>query len=719
MKNKKAVFKSVDEWKSALMNLPDNNFFELLRTVFGSIKTPFNKQRLLDDLFSYLSRNDTKKIISSYIDETDHKIIAAITILENPAQNALNAFFEGEFNKAQVQSLLVNLEERLLVYRYSHEGVQFLSLNPVLESILIPFMEDTSVLFPCNNSNEKKNFISDGDSSLIISGAREMAALFSFLASEEELFREKNYLSGIRKKVIDDAKKIFPHIDLELAAGTFIRLGLFREEGGKILVNREKFSSFKKLSPMEIASYLAAGVYLSLEKRTENQERFDSFAFFPSRNRIRILADFFHRFRNYLDNGHDFPETTLRRFFELLERENRPVWGAQLFNEKSPVQFEIFHEAVIKTGFLWNQFYFRNTESKITPDEDHADIVMDTAFSFLLYPEISLNDSITLSEFCNIGSNIVFNKPLYGDKETELPVVTFMINRDSVIRAFDLGINSESIIELLNKLSNNRLDPVLGWTIKEWESRYSEISLSRGVILILSEERRYLADVEPVSVLIKKCIAPGVYLLSADECSEAVSALKKTGVDIIAQPSVSGDEKSYTDRRSSNSFSSLGLIEYRTAFPNEKNNSGGKHITVKDTVSEADSIKENFRLTLDKMNLTKQERDELTARIDRRLVLSESQLEKSTVRYEKLEARGLDFAGKNSIAKSAVDNASLVEVFWPGSGGVNNTCIGLAQALEKKGSESILVINDAGSLMSVPLSKISFLRRIKQSIFGE
>jgi hypothetical protein len=100
------------------------------------------------------------------------------------------------------------------------------------------------------------------------------------------------------------------------------------------------------------------------------------------------------------------------------------------------------------------------------------------------------------------------------------------------------------------------------------------------------------------------------------------------------------------------------------------------------------------------------------------------------LRYEKLEARGLDYHGKSSIAKQAVENGSLLEVTWPVAGGGHSCVVGLAQALEKSGDESILVIKTrlSGSaedsaaseiIVRVPLGKISLLRRIKQSIFGE
>ena len=85
----RTAFRSVDEWKAALMTLPDSSFFELLRSVFGNIKTPFNKQRLMEDLFIFLSRSETRKTITAYINGQDHKLIAATALLGEPAPGGL------------------------------------------------------------------------------------------------------------------------------------------------------------------------------------------------------------------------------------------------------------------------------------------------------------------------------------------------------------------------------------------------------------------------------------------------------------------------------------------------------------------------------------------------------------------------------------------------------------------------------------------------------
>jgi hypothetical protein len=164
------------------------------------------------------------------------------------------------------------------------------------------------------------------------------------------------------------------------------------------------------------------------------------------------------------------------------------------------------------------------------------------------------------------------------------------------------------------------------------------------------------------------------------------------------------------------------------------------------------------------MPLGRAEKDELAARIKRRLVLSESQLEGASVRYEKREARLLDYVGKASIAKQAIASKSLLEIHWPHPEKGTVETMGIPTALEKSGGESILVISTGGGpgddpawkgsgeavrvsgnmpripeefgvpkeslripgksgipmeSLRIPLGKISLMRRIKKSIFGD
>ena len=731
MKNNSRAFGSIEDWKTSLMNLPENSFFELLRSVFGNIKSPFSKQRLMEDLTTLLSKTEIQSNINSYIDERDHKIIAAIAILRNPGLEEIDSFFSGEFSTSELHTILLNLEERLILYRFRSEGIMRLSLNPVLEKILAPYAEDSSILFPSypRESSPPRAFYLEG---------RYMAALLAFILSEDCLFKSSGRGAEIRRKVLNDGEKIFPGMDLELLVNTFLRLGIIRQESQKVVSDKNKISDYCKLSHDERQIYWAAAVYLYLEedfnkKNTDGkseQDRFGDILAKSKRNRLRRIAEFFSRYRNYIKADSQYPETTLRRLAEILVKDDvKPVWESLFFEEKLIIHFESFLTALEKTGFLgisYQDLEDTQPENKM-PESGKAVIAMDTAFSFFVYPEISFSNALALTSFCNINESTVFNLPISGKgaEKAGMAAACFTISRESAVRGFDEGMNSASMLELLEKLSGNRLDPNLGWSLREWETRYTEVSLSQGVILTLAEDRRYLSEAEPMASMIQRCLAPGVYLLSSRDRSEAADALRKTGVDIIAQPPSQTQTGRPVFRKTANSFLSLPSYESYQLPSMENNVSADKQ---KDPGRKIDTLKQKFHKTLEKMNLSKPERDELSARIERRMVLSTTQLETSIVRYEKLEARGLDFAGKSSIAKQAAESNSMVEISWPGPRGEINRSTGIARALEKKGNDSILVIEESGlngdlsqvsgKTIRIPLEKISLIRRIKQSIFG-
>ncbi|MCL2318758.1 MAG: hypothetical protein FWC45_01635, partial [Treponema sp.] len=326
----RSPFRSADEWKSALMTLPDNSFFELLRSVFGNIKTPFNKQRLLEDLFIFLSRDDIRKIIAGYINEQDHKVIAAVALLDEPVPAELDDFFDGDISRAELYSLVLNLEERLILYRFRDEGLLHLALNPVLEPVLAPVIADIRPLFPgffaeqspdsgSGNSARGPESAGEGHAVACIPDGRTLAALFVFVSAEEELFKAEG---EIRKKVLDEGKKFFPRLDLELAVMVLLRLGLFEKESGErpcVMPCRERAEEYSRLSAAEQEAYWAAGVYLCLNEAEDSDAGNLPFRF--SRSRLRGIASFVYRFRPLLDPGKLYHRITLKRLAKLLGKE--------------------------------------------------------------------------------------------------------------------------------------------------------------------------------------------------------------------------------------------------------------------------------------------------------------------------------------------------------------------------------------------------------------
>jgi hypothetical protein len=529
---KRPLFRTPDFWKSAVMTLPDSSFFELLRSMFGNIKTPFNKQRLLADLAALLSKEEIQKTISAYIDERDAKVIAAVAVLGEPAPGEMESFFAGELSYAALHDILLNLEERFILYRFREEGFIRLALNPVLEPVLAPFAGDASLLFPSAPA--------EAPAPPPVLDDRLLGGVLSFIAGDSLFFKSEG---GIRKKSLDAGALVFPGLDLELVAGGLSVLGLIRPEGP----DSRRITAFAGLSRRERLEYAAAGAYWF---RAAAGSVAVSHLF---RGPVRSLAVFIHRLMNLVQPDRQYPRETLKRYGDILEREEdprvRPAGGEER------ISFDSLFDVMERFGLLVSppEQPRRGRSAKAPPrywragsfaspagdnqSPDHGEgaglppvLAMDSPFSCVLYPGIAFDDVRTLASFSTIREAGV--------------AVRFELTRESAVRGFDRGLDAAGMIALLERLSGNRIDENLIWSLRDWEKRYGEVNLRRGIVLTLSEARRYLVEAEPVAGLIRETLAPGVYLLGGSETAEAEEALRKAGVDIIARPGA----EAYGDR---------------------------------------------------------------------------------------------------------------------------------------------------------------------------
>jgi hypothetical protein len=708
------LFRSKDEWKAALLTLPDNAYFDLMRSVFGNIKTPFNKHHLMEDLVSFLSRRETLEIITAYIDKADQKILTAIAVLGEPAPGDLESFFSGEYSYLDIHAMLLNLEERFIVYRFQEDGIYHLALNPILESVLTPCVTDRSALLPSvpfQPSAVPECPLDD----------RMIAALFAFVLEEGEIFKAEG---GFRKKVIDEGKRIFSSLNIEYLIGGLYTIGLFFFEENQSIPDTRRLMAFRDLSFRERREYLAGGIYSYCQDP-------ETIKLYPHQGRTQNLAQFVHHFICALEENRIYPRTTLKRLMDIIERDHagNSRWGevGMIPVTIGAAGIGVLLEAMAAAGLMvpaadsdsW-RLVSLPVEGEIPGRASGAAVViaMDTPFSCILYPEISFADALTLAAFCSV-------------RETGT-AIRFEMTRKSVVRGFDLSFDAAAMADHLERLSGKSVDQNLRWTLEDWENRYSGVALYQGTVLVLSEERRYLAQTEPVASLIARTLGPGVYLLSVrgqirHETDEVIQGLQKAGVDIIARPPFPARDSPDVFGRSTGAesrirgFSPYPHLKTQPLFAALVSGTGRSEQAADAEVKDAAGYQERFHQALRKKSLPGNEANELAARIDRRLILNESQLDGGAVRGEKMEARNLDYVGKNMVAKQAIALKSPVEILCVTPEGESSRIMGIPGALEKWGSETILVLKTIpeGNEIRLPLGKISLLRRIKQSIFGE
>ncbi len=718
---------TIADWKAALLTLSDGPFFDLMRTYLGDIRTPFNKQRLVDELEGFLGRKEIQETIASYLDASDKLLVAALAELGEPTAEELAAFFEGELPFAELHAILLNLEERLIIYRIDGGGLRRLALNPALAPVLAPIAADPSPLFPSYPAEA-----SAGAGRAAVPDDLFLAAVVAYLRRLPDLFRADG---EYRKRAAEEAALVFDFDAFAAVVDAFHALGVVLGEEEGVRIDEARLEALAALGRRERRLYFAAGLCGAFLERADKRG-----VGRVARDRLAQWARLFAALSGKLDPSRAYPAATVHRFLELAVREaaapRRRRWEARAADPGAELRggadVPAFRSAALRAletaGILAVGEDGSYRAIGAAPDgAASADaaapgvsrVTVDAAFSVLVSPEIAFSDAVALSRFLDI-------------REAGR-VARYELTRDSAVRGFDRGLSPADILGFLERNSGRPAPQNVAWSVKEWHDRYSAVAVYRGVVLTVSEDRRFILETAQLSRLVARTLAPGVYLLNADEESEAVRALESAGCDIVALPSRPAaprtDESGLDpDRARFAFFADLsrdlrgdhGRPAARSAEA-PLGNPADRAAADLGIPGPAADRQAALRAALGRKGLPKDQLDELAARVDRRVVLTESQLVGAAVRYEKLEAKGLDYVGKVRVAEQALSSGSLVELFWRGPKGEPNRALGAPVSLDKSGGEVELSLDPAprGERLKIAVGKISLIRRIKRSIFGE
>ncbi|MCK5198501.1 MAG: hypothetical protein KAR21_09130, partial [Spirochaetales bacterium] len=206
------MLNTTNQWKMMMVALPDDEFFAIMRNYLGKLQTPFNKHSLIDALADFLLREETGERVLSMIDKEDALLLTSINFLSSTDIHELHDFLGTERSFMSIHHLLLNLEERLLIYRDAESGR--IRISPVFDELLKTRIFDTNLLFPSMDCQEEKY------PDIWLTDAL-VTAFISFLCRISDILK----LDGtIKKKVEDEIRRIFP--DLLNLEKTGTRLGI-------------------------------------------------------------------------------------------------------------------------------------------------------------------------------------------------------------------------------------------------------------------------------------------------------------------------------------------------------------------------------------------------------------------------------------------------------------------------------------------------------------
>lgn len=765
----------VVQWRECLTRLPDNLFFELIRMYLGEIKTPYNKQNLIERLGAFLHKEQVQQTILLLLSPTDCQLLSAIFYLENPTHSLLARFFSDTFSTAQLRENLMNLEERLLIFRNTSnllpkEEPAFF-LNPILETILQQRLHP-SLLLPL--PQEFQNQVEDKPLPQL--SAHLLATFFSFAKEYQDLCRQDGTL---KKRAIQRLSQIFPFPfteDIVLFFQTLIislnNLSLLKEDTKGFEPDFQRWTAFSQLPAHLQRAYLAAaacgrdtkanlqkkaGIFLSMVNLCP-PEGFTQDAFL----RLEFLIQYMNP-ENLKLSSKVPPQTeitkasaesllsgtragTSSRFARMMAEaeKNRQAKASQASADTLPEKAPSKHITTTESKSQ-NQEAPLQEHLESTPQEHHllwCKTLFEAATKLALFrptgtgygvknklqrvyhPQLS-QDNSPVSEKGHVTMDAALTATLLPELSLAqiLPLLQFLrvsrfdtamtleITKDSCLQGFDQGLTPTSIQEILSRYIHHKLPQSLSVSLEDWYHSYNVATLYKGYILHLKEKK----DISRHPVLAKHIVlqlAEGIYLMNFTNDQEAQGILSKGGFDNA------GSIKKAPQHKQLSGFSTNLRELTGTNFLHspELENFNWQH-----QQELQQSHIQQLEADLAQQELPLHQKEGLQFRINRKILLIPEQLQGSSVRMEQYEASGMDFVGKVHVTEQAIHQNNLLKLTYLRQDKEIQVVIGRPVELQKIQGDSMVVLQmdqESQKFSTFSLGQAQLVRRIQGSIFA-
>ncbi|MEW5815184.1 MAG: hypothetical protein AB1798_07270 [Spirochaetota bacterium] len=672
----------LEQWKKIVLTLPETTFFEVMHNYLGKLKTPFNKHSLIESLTNLLNKPEIRKRILSLIDTEDAMLLTAIYLLKNPSVDDLYTFLGKEKPYLELHHHLLNLEERLLIYR-NHE-LQSIEINPLFLRILLQNAIMPELLFPSHPTEASVPAPPWLNDSLLL-------AFLSFILKKPDILKAGGEM---KKRVEAELGQIFPDLLKETILGHRFTVLINTLIQSRLLVVEENtlipvLSAWKALS---LADTRTRMLFLAAKTSAASGQPEDHFL---SLRKAEIVDGLL----NSLPPDRVFPFPTLEKMVLALSLNNKV---ADIIESENIIKSLIALDYIVKAG---RGGYKKNTalildgrKTSQTVAADKRAVVVQSNFDIMIQPWVNLEQGLVVSLISNITRYDLC--PHYE------------LEKHAFIRSCNYGYDSEKVCTILETLNGSPLPQNIVFSLRSWDKEYRSIGLFNGVVLTIDEDRRHLIEhSELIKPLIRKTVAPGVYLLDPAEQAVWHKALEEAGitpVPSIQTPAASGQDNSL-DRTALHISPSgtLKVTNCRIKKPLPLRNSEGEPQELLDRLA-------SLKLSKDQIN-------ELKARIKKKLILFPDQIQKGLKPQEKTEAKGLDYLGKVRLIEQALQTKTdLLEIIERAPDGSPSRLLLKPVELKKSGSDLLLTgkILPEETWVNIQVRKIGLLRKLKSSLFA-
>ncbi len=659
------------DFKSALLTLADDAFFGLVRNYLGPVKTPFNKHDLIDRLVTFLRHEHIQERIIELIDDDDAELLTAISVLGGPDFDEIHLFFAGERSYLDLHQRLLNLEDRLLIYRTGEQ----LRINPVVSELLDRRVIRPELVFASralrSAENVREPWLTD---TLLVS-------FCAYLHESPDIFRADG---SLRKRALTDLRHRLPSLTEPIGlAGSRPRVAAL------------------------VDTLIAAGAVLDdggLHPIPEVWERLAEFS--PMRRNVALVAaaargkpvsdgpllDAIERVLTCLPGDRALEALSIERLLLIAVPELGPETCRRIREELTAVGML---DAVDAT-------YLAVAASRVEPAAESAKpLIVQPNFDITMPEEFGFSDGLFVARIARLTRH---------DRYPH-----FALTKDRFATALRSGLEVEEAIARLSTLANDRVPQNVAVTMRSWAGEHESVRLFKGVVLTVERARRHAVEhSEPVRALIRRELAPGVYFVDEQDVDALQAALADAGIELVpeiaAQPHRLADAPAPdVPAQDPDRIRAFGRL-FRSARP-----SG----TEEWSATTDAAWRREVEVRLKDASLSEEQRQELSGRVRQKLILSPDQIDPGSLKSEKTEARGLDYVGKVRIIEQAIRTGmSLLEIIQRMEDGTPRRRLVEPLDLEKRGSELMLVGEELPERTRIELfvRKLGLVRRLRSGL---
>ena len=616
--------KRVIAWREHFELLPDDQFLTIMHTYLGMIKTPYNKQKLIEALSSFLRKEEIQKNIVSLLCTQDRQIVSCVSFISGMTEKKLSALFADTQLASVLHERLVNLEERLVLFRLRNERDGVYAVNPLLDDALASVLS-LDTLFACKNVQPVKQ-----NGFYVLTDAL-LASFVNYVFSHPDCCKADG---SFKKKTVDDLSQLYTTVPaLSVLCKAFCELSLFHQAEKEISVDWDRLLLFSRMNPLVRSSYVAAASSGHL-----------------SRSDLRVKAQSIQTLLSSIPEQ-GLSRKALVRLCQVLQELQGSTLSTGRFatllrnseNVSSDFSFASCVDSCIVMGIVQQVGQDAKGEALYAPFSDALSNAVSVSDVHVM--EIDASGRVTLMPGLSLEQLLPLVQCL-SLQQVDV-AMTYAIEKHSVFRAFARGFTDKTLLETLSRFCRYEIPQTVRVSVEEWYAAYTSVMLYKGYVLCVSQKMSaVILNTPELSCHVVKELASGVFLFDFNSDEEAEEVLQKIHLDEVGVVSLANRKTQVLP---------LPSLQEPSVLHIEPSLSDS-------AFDESKTVLSQLEKKLASLSTTSDQKEILTERLERRIIVSESQLNPDCVRFERREATGMDYVGKMHIVETALQTQELLEI---------------------------------------------------------